>query len=260
MNAALQDAFARALLDPHAPCPPGLVAWNGSDAALRLDVYRNNVVASLVAALAQTFPVVRELVGTAFFDAMAACFVRRHPPRSPVLAHYGDRLPDFVADFEPAATLPYLADVARLELARVQAFHAADAPVLDPAAIAAALADPDRLPSLRWPLQPSLALVRSRFAFVSIWAAHQGEADLADVDVDRAQCALVIRREADVLVVALDDAAARFVDALGRGATLGEAATQAATDPSFDLTATLALLIGTRAFATSTPPPPETAR
>lgn len=241
--------FARALLDPAAPAPASLRAWNDSDPTVRLDVYRNNVVASLVAALGETFPVVRELVGTAFFDAMAACFVRRHPPRSPVLAHYGGGFAAFVADFEPAAALPYLPDVARLEFARVQAHHAADAPVLDEEAVAAALADPDALPGRRWALQPSLALLRSRHAVVSIWAAHQGVIDLADVDVARPETALVVRRDADVLVIGIDAGTAAFVEALQRELTLGEALAHASGEPLFDPASTLALLIGARAFA-----------
>jgi hypothetical protein len=242
--------FARALLDPAAPLPAGLRAWNGSDPAVRLDVYRNNVVASLVAALGETFPVVRELVGAAFFDAMAARFVRRHPPRSPVLAQYGEGFAAFVADFEPAASLPYLPDVARLEYARVQAHHAADAPVLDEAVVAAALADVEALPARRWALQPSLALVRSNHAVVSIWAAHQGVLDLADVDVARPETALVVRRDADVLVIGVDAGTAAFVDALRRQVTLGDALAHAAAEPLFDPASTLALLIGARAFAT----------
>ena len=77
--------FAAALLDPAAPCPPGLVTWNGSDAAQRFGVYRNNVTVSLIEALADTFPVVQQLVGQAFFHAMAGEFVRRSPPVSPIL-------------------------------------------------------------------------------------------------------------------------------------------------------------------------------
>ena len=136
-----QAGFAEALLAPALPCPPGLQAWNGSDPARRLAVYRNNVMVSLIDALATSFPVAQELVGEDFFRAMAAEFVRRQPPRSRVLARYGDRLPDFIADFEPARSVPYLADLARLEFARIQAYHAADAEALSPAAAAAALRD-----------------------------------------------------------------------------------------------------------------------
>ena len=68
--------FAAALLDPAAPCPSGLVTWNGSDAAQRFGVYRNNVTVSLIDAVADTFPVVQQLVGADFFRAMAGAFVR----------------------------------------------------------------------------------------------------------------------------------------------------------------------------------------
>lgn len=50
-----QQAIAAALLDPAQPCPPGLTTWNGSDPAHRFAVYRNNVIVSLVDALADTF-------------------------------------------------------------------------------------------------------------------------------------------------------------------------------------------------------------
>jgi len=124
-----QHAFASALLDPARPVPSGLATWNGSDPVARFAVYRNNVVVSLVAALADTFPVVRELVGEEFFTAMARLYVAEQPPLSPVLAHYGDGFADWVVQFEPAAAVPCLADMARLERARVRAYHAADAPV-----------------------------------------------------------------------------------------------------------------------------------
>ena len=114
-----QSGFVRALLDPTLPAPPGLATWNGSDPALRFAVYRNNVVVSLVAALADTFPVVRELVGADFFTAMARLYVAEQPPSSPVLAHYGDGFADWLAQFEPAANLPYLADMAPLTMLHV---------------------------------------------------------------------------------------------------------------------------------------------
>lgn len=250
MNATADNAnFAAALLDPAADCPPGLVAWNGSDVAQRFGVHRNNVTVSLIDALAETFPVVQQLVGAEFFRAMAGEFVRRSPPGSPVLAWYGDTFADFVADFPPAAGVPYLADVARLEYARVLAFHAADAEPLPLAELAACLADPERLPSLRLQLHPSLAVIASRFAIVSLWAAHQGVVDIGEVDPAQAECALVLRHDLAVEVSALSAAAARFVAALMAGETLGAAVTQAASPPdagdtpAFDPTPCLGLLI-----------------
>src|SRR5512139_2634059 len=95
-----QLAFGKALLDPDRPVPADIHVWDGSDPARRFAVYRNNVVSSLVDALAATFPVVQELVGEEFFRAMSAVYVRRSPPGSPVLATYGHSFADFVEEFE----------------------------------------------------------------------------------------------------------------------------------------------------------------
>ncbi|MCK6407524.1 MAG: putative DNA-binding domain-containing protein [Rhodocyclaceae bacterium] len=237
-------AFAAALFDPTAPCPPGLVTWNGSDAAQRFGVYRNNVTVSLIEALADTFPVVQQLVGEAFFHAMAGEFVRRSPPVSPVLAWYGDTFADFVAAFPPAAGVPYLADVARLEYARVLAFHAADADPVPVAEIAGWLNDPEALPTLRLQLHPSLQVIDSTFAIVSLWGAHQGLGDLATVDPVQAECALVLRHGLSIEVMGIPAADGRFLAAMQAGAALGAAVQQAeAGDIPFDPAPVLGLLI-----------------
>jgi hypothetical protein len=158
----MNTAFAAALLDPALPCPGRLRAWNGSDATRRFSVHRNNVVGSLVDALADTFPVVQALVGTEFFGAMAAGFVRAQPPRSPLMHRYGGELPAFIEGFAPARSLPYLSDVARLEFARVQACHAADAQPLTAELAGAVLASGVDLAALRPVLHPALRWLRFR--------------------------------------------------------------------------------------------------
>lgn len=241
-----QADFAAALLAPERPCPPGLRAWNGSDPGVRLAVHRNNVLSSLIDALADAFPVTQALVGDEFFRAMAALFVRQQPPRTRVLAHYGDALPDFIARFEPARPLPYLADVARLERARVLAYHAADAAPVAAEAVAAALAAGEAVARLRFACHPSVSVLFSAFAIVSLWAAHQtgDDTDLAAVDPAEAESALVLRDGLDVLVLLLPTGTARFIAALQQGAGLADAAARAASDAEdFDLTAALSLLI-----------------
>jgi hypothetical protein len=250
-----QTEFAAALLDPGRGCPAGLRTWNGSDPAARLAVYRNNVVSSLIDALADTFPVVQQLVGEEFFRAMAALFVRQSPPRSKLLAQYGQDFPSFVDQFEPAQALPYLADVARLEAARVRACHAADAEPLSAESVGLALSlatHADRTGDLRLVCHPSVWPLVSRHAVVSLWAAHQVEGEIESVDVDAGECAIVLREGLDVLVLRVPDGTASFVAALQQGQNLGEAAATAATAAAtvmtpastFDLTATLSLLLG----------------
>ncbi len=226
---AAQAPFAAALLDPALPTPTGLQAWNGSDPGVRFAVYRNNVVHSLVGVLADSFPVVQALVGPEFFGAMARRFVRAQPPTSPLMHRYGAGLPAWMAGFEPAAALPYLSDVARLEWARLCAFHAADTPPIAAQALAARLQTPAALAHTTLRLHPSLAVVRSAHPVVSLWRAHQLDDDardlqLARLDLGQPEAALVFRDTADdALVLPLHPADAALAADIAAGHALGAA-------------------------------------
>ncbi len=239
-----QQAFASALLDPDRVCPADLRSWNGSDPTPRFAVHRNNIVVSLVDALAEQFPVTLELVGAEFFRAMARTFVQQHPPRSRIIAFMGAPFPDFIASFPPAACVPYLADVARLEMARIAACHAADADTLTPDAIGRAMADPQQLAQLAVTLHPSVHLLSSPHAIFSLWAAHQGVLDIAEVDPDIAQHALVFRDGLDVQTLQITHGAVCFLTRLRAGDTLADAAGAATeADARCDLPCTIALLL-----------------
>lgn len=239
-----QRCFAEALLDPEQACPPGLITWNASDPARRFAVYRNNVIVSLVDALADTFAVTQDLVGEAFFRAMARVFAYANPPTSRLLVFYGETFPEFIERFPPAASLPYLADVARLEFLRVRAYHAADVAPVRSEDIVAVLADEDKLPDLGLALHPSLAVLDSAAAVVALWAAHQGIGALATLVPDVPETALIVRDGLDVEVMKIPRATGVFIKAVKRGATLGDAMALAQrSDPDFDATLPLALLI-----------------
>ena len=239
-----QAAFARALLDPALPAPADSLAWNGSDPAARLAVHRNNVMMSLLGVLTDTFAVTRELVGDAFFRAMGRDFVRAQPPAGPVMAEYGAGFADFIRAFAPARALPYLPDVARLEWLRLVALHAADAEPLSAAEIAARVGAAADLAHWRLRLHPSFAVLRSDYAAVSIWAAHQAARDLAGVDLRASETAWVVRRDLDVEVIPVDAAAGVFAAALLAGQSLGVALEAVGREALvLDLPATLAALI-----------------
>jgi hypothetical protein len=239
-----QSAFAAALLDPDLPAPAGLTAWNGSDPAQRFRVYRNNVIVGLVDALADSFAVTQELVGEEFFRAMARVYAYARPPQSRLLAFYGADFPDFIETFPPAAGLPYLADVARLEYHRIVAYHAADVPGVGGEAVAAALADEAALPALGMTLHASLSVLSSASAVVSLWAAHQGVLELSTVAPDTPETALILRHGLDVEVRQISAAAGAFLGELQAGASLGSAAAAAtAIDGGFDLVGLLGLLL-----------------
>lgn len=246
MSAAIQSAFAAGLLDASPP-PAGLRAWNAAAPERRYGVYRNNVTASLTTALASRFPAAERIVGSEFFRAMAQAFIRFHPPRSPLLLAYGDDFPDFVAVFEPARELAYLADVIRLEAARGRAYHAGDAAPLDPQDLATV--DPSRLGSLVFTPHPSLSILSSPHPVVTIWAMNAGELDLAPMEHWQKEDVLIVRPQMVVEVIPLPPGGALLFRRLAAGLALAEAAEAAmAADTRFDLSTNLAVLLRSGAF------------
>lgn len=241
-----ESDFTAALLDPSAAVPDGVRSYRGGSDPLRFAVYRNNVHVSLVGVLAAKFPVCAQLVGEDFFTAMARIYVADTKPATPVMMHYGESFPTFISGFAGARSLPYLADVARLEALWAVAHNAADEQPLTPAMLAgfdmlALLAQ-----SLR--LHPATGLLASPHAVGLIWSAHQG-GEKAPIPAGP-QHVLVTRPAADVQVTIVSASDHAFLGQLAPGRPLGEAAAQViARDPDFDLGTALVGLIGLGCFA-----------
>ncbi|MDE2115733.1 MAG: putative DNA-binding domain-containing protein, partial [Hyphomicrobiales bacterium] len=237
-----QRAFADAILNPALAAPAGLLGPDGVASAHRFGVYRNNVVMGLIHLLEDKFPAVLRLVGTPFFQAMAQAFVLSCPPQSPILLQYGGQFPDFIARFTPARELPYLADVARIEQAYLEAYHAEDADALDPSAfLAIAPQDFDRL---HLQLHPSVQVLSCTGPALRIWQMNVGDEPLQPVDLGEAQCVLVSRPEALVELREIQGSSEVFISSLLDQASVVTALQRAlAADPEFDLSANLAGLL-----------------
>lgn len=228
------------------PSIASAVLWNG-----RETIHRNNYRHALLEALRHLFPIVERLVGPEFFAAMARAFIQNQPARSPALMDYGEAFPDFVGAFGPAASLAYLPDVARLELARHQVYHEQAA---DPLAIGRLTSmPPDRLPGLRLALHPAHRLLCSRYAVDAIWRANQDDCEGGTgLVLERSRNDfLVIRPRMAVAVLRLGPGDHCFVEALKAGLPIAEAAATALDDAgAFDLEACLRRLAGVEIFIT----------
>lgn len=242
------EAFAPALLDPMRATPPVVTGPNGRAAGKRYDVYRNNVTVSLIDALAAIYPAVQRITGTDFFRAMARYHVRESPPTSPLLFEYGHGFPDFVAGYEHAQMMPWLADVARIERAWLDAYHARDAASLAPAQLAAIV--PERLADLVFMPHPATQIVRSEFSAVTIFAANRDTSPVGRIDASTPEDALITRPGFDVIVRHLPPGGTVFATCLTEGRPLGDAAASALeTSSDFDIAANIAGLIEAGAFS-----------
>ncbi len=241
----LQTEFASFLAGGRVESMAAMVAGDSIGAEARLRIYRHHVRHSLTTALAATFPTVQALVGESFFAGMARSFIEANMPEQPVLSEYGAGVAGFIADFEPARGLPYLADMARLDWAMNLAFHAEPGLALDAAALAAV--PPEQLPSLRLRLVRGATLIRSAFPLDRIWRASQADALDEKVDLALGGTALLVQGAG---FVTLRPGEAVFLAKLEGAGTLEQAAQAAiAADSGFDLSTCFAQLLGMSAIA-----------
>jgi hypothetical protein len=240
-------AFAPALLDPDRPAPSLVSGPNGKAARKRYNVYRNNVTVSLIEALAAVFPSTMRITGADFFRAMARFHVRATPPSSPLLFEYGHDFPDFIEHYEYARSMPWLADVARIERTWLDAYHAAEARPLAPRDLASipaeALADTILTP------HPAARIARSHFPAVAIFAENRDDDPVGRIEATGPEDALVTRPHLEVMVRRLPPGGAVFLMRLIAGEPLGAAAAAAlAESPEFDLSANIAGMLAAGVF------------
>ena len=245
-------AFATALDEPSAPPPAMTHGRMGAPDARRFAVYRNNVAVGLIGALEARYPVSRRIAGDDLFRAMARAFVRAHKPRSPVMIAYGEEFPEFLAGCEGVE--PCLADVARLENAWVEAYHAEDATVATVGDLAAL--SPDSLPNTRIAFHPAARLLRFATPAATVWASAQSPNGPAAPAEGPGEDALITRPDCDVRVRVLPPLAYDFALSLREGATLIEAFA-ALNDPAFDFGAHLVGLVESGAVASIIPGRPS---
>ncbi len=247
-----QEAFSRALLEPGLAVPEELKqlrnATSTQTATKRFDVYRNNVVTTLVDALRESFPTVRALVGDEFFAAVCRSYLDVELPSTPVLFQYGYGFGAFLDGFPPVRDrVPYLGDVARLEYARLQAYHSQDAEPLGIDTLSQI--DPALVARVRLVPHPSLAIVKSDFPVVSLYGATNGLLDADQVDMTVGETALVIRPALVVNTALLPEDGVSFLEALIKGNSLAQAAELATqTYEMFDLSMHLSSLFQEGAF------------
>ncbi|MEL0612467.1 DNA-binding domain-containing protein [Marinomonas arenicola] len=238
----MNNEFKAALLGEDTRFYREIDALSMQEKEIRLNVYRNNVVVSLIDALSDIFPVTQALVGDDFFRAMAKQYLLVSPPESPIISEYGHLFSDFIRQFEAAQSLPFLADFAALEYSLLALTHDTEHATLNHEQVAEAFAQVDDPSALYLSLPPTSQLLASPFAIGSLYQAHRndGHLRLNQVAINEGEYLLLAKSHliAQLHVISYEEA--RFFKQLLQNKKLEEALPDS---DDFDLGATLAKLI-----------------
>ncbi len=187
-----------------------------------LAVYRNTAALGAIGAIMANFPTVGMILGDEAIEAVAAEFVEKVPPTSPILAGYGAEFPCWLADHPLAEELPYLADVAQIDRQRDETHLSADAPEFG-------LEDLVRLSADEWSrcrvtLHPATRIGWFTVPAPSIWVAHLDPALTEIAPEWRPEGIVVTRRNGAVSGWVIGACGHRILHGLRLGETVGQAA------------------------------------
>ncbi len=217
----LQEQFINSVYRPESP-PPGVIKPGKLSVSEQLAIYRESILGGMSKALAEVYPVCRQLVGDHFFEHLADIYVRQYVSTSADITCYGEQLADFIEDFEAASSVPYLADVARLEWAWHRAINAPDEAVLTVHQLNQVAGEDYAEIILQ--LQGSATLLRSPYPILHIWQVHQDdyegeiEVSLEEGGIDL----LVWRCGQELHIEPLDEIQTLFVEQLQKKTSLAK--------------------------------------
>lgn len=225
----LQHDFIHALFDrQQQETAAAWVQTQGSlDAAQRVGIYRHSVHGILWQYLRSLYPVCQHLVGNAFFEQVCDQYIDQFPPTRPFLAEYGDGFAAFLHQHPSLTALRWIAEVARLEWARQQAWNAVNQAAADFSRLA--WLDEEQQASLRLQLPASAQWLESDYAIHAIWLAHQPEESaeklpLEQINLHQPSAILVWRQGRSLRQTCVGETERQFLQAVLHAATLPELA------------------------------------
>jgi Putative DNA-binding domain len=172
--------------------PEALIRGNERlSAAERIGIYADAYFYRLLECLGEDFPATLAVLGADNFAALVKGYLLEHPPTEPSILYAGLYLADFLNDHPFAERWPFIADLARLERAVLDVFHAADASALSLETLHA-------VPSEEWPalklrMHPAVAIVHSQWRISDV--LHTVEQGREWTDPEHEEASVLVWRQ-----------------------------------------------------------------
>ncbi len=187
------------------------------DATGRIGIYADMYFHRLLDVLRADYPKLALVLGEDDFGALVADYLVAFRSDDPSVRHLGKRLPGFLSEYSCGAARPWLADLARLEWARITVHDRADAPVLRREQIAGMSGA--TFAALRLDLVPASTIVDLGSAVDEVWR----HPEQPRVEPPRGRRRMLVWRHGnDVLHRAADGPVEPLLPLLARGTTFGE--------------------------------------
>ncbi len=216
----IQQAFAEGVMEGKAKVVADAIG-PGRSALRNVALYRRLIRTNYTQVLAVTYPVLRRLVGTRYFDILTRGYLKKYLSTSGDLFAYGRHLPVLLLELQVPRLL---VELARLEWACHEVYQAADSlPLPHDQLEAIASADPLRV---ILGLSPTVRLLRLSQPVHRVWLAMQPDAQahlVTDLSLQDEETGVVVTRaEGTIRVTALAALDYRLVEAMADRKTVAD--------------------------------------
>ena len=194
----------------------------------RIDIYANAYFHRLLDCLNEEFPATLAVMGPDNFAALGRDYLVQYPPSQPSIVHAGRYLATFLRNHRLARQWPFIAELARLERAILDVFHARDVPALGVEALR-------KIPSQQWPelklrTHPAVEIVQGEWRVADVLSVVESGHDWSEPGHQSA-AVIVWRQDAQVHYRDLQEVEARALALVSEGATFAAICEAIATDP-----------------------------
>lgn len=231
----IQEDFSQLLVLENLGSVPDLFSTEPDLVEQRLAIYRGNVQSIWTKTLANTFPVLQQLVGDEFFTFLALQYGRQFPSQSGDLNQFGSQFSRYLSTEAAVEDYPYFSAVAELEWQLHCAYYAENTDSIDLAQFISSAGEAAQHSRLLF--HPTASLFQASYAAAQVYLAHQMQSiRTIDVPLNTSCFALISRPQWRVELMLLDAASFSALQALQQGRELGETLERAmALDPQFDI-------------------------
>jgi len=217
------SGVAEGLAQEKSLAPGGLTDIIAGDDRLsaeeRVDIYANMYFYRLLDVMKEDFPATLALLGDASFHNLITGYLIDYPPEHFSIGYAGKHLADFIESHPLREEFPFLADLARMERALIDVFHAPDATSLDADSMREiALED---WPALELKRHPATELLDLQWNVATMLDSIE-RGDQPPPPRSGAVTMLIWRNRNRVLYRAIDEAEREELQTLAKGCTFAE--------------------------------------
>jgi Putative DNA-binding domain len=187
-----------------------------------ISVYKESSYTMLFNHLKTTFPLCIRFVGDSFWYGLLHRYIHDTPCKHVDINQYGNTLPQYINEFNPAKQVPCLVSLCELEWVWHDVANKKLLAVFDYESFSKISSE--NLNKLRFHLNPTLTIIKSQYPIYQVWESNFNKKN-RQIDIDNnAESLIIFHNQHEPCLMQVSDIEVEFLEAICNSNTWKEAA------------------------------------